>query len=153
MLGVRTYYDGKFLAIGPFKSLPLILLAAIIKNGRQKIHGPIFALNIVSRLQLDHFAERLKPMRQNVLMDFIYNLTKLSLKKLTRDKQHLQTLHYVPKKYRPFFRQISDMTDLLYLHGTSRHTHKQIYCTICLILMLWSENMLDTYKMKVCWLN
>ena len=40
------------------------------------------------------------------------------------EKQHQQTLHYVPKRYdrhMPYFRQNSNMTDL-FLHGTTnRH--------------------------------
>ena len=54
-------------------------------------------------------------------MDVIYNLTKLSLNKLTREKQHyIADNTYVAKKYRP----CSDMTDL-FLQGTSNR-HKAI---------------------------
>ena len=44
--------------------------------------------NIISRLRLHvvDLAERLKPKKANGLMHFIYNLTKISLHKLTREQ-------------------------------------------------------------------
>ena len=50
----------------------------------------------------------------------------------------------------PYFRQNSGMTDLFFEWNQQQ---TQNYCTIRLILMLRSENLPDTYKMQVCWLN
>ena len=55
------------------------------------------------------------------------------------------------RAYRPYFRQNSGMTDLFFFAWNQQQTHN--YCTMRLILMLRSENMPDTYKMQVCWLN
>ena len=52
-------------------------------------------------------------------MNFIYNLTKLRLNKLTREKQHYQTLHY---KYMPYFCQNSGMSDLFFCMEPAKDT-------------------------------
>ena len=71
-----------------------------------------------------------KTKKANSLMNFIYNLTNLRLNKLTREKQHQQTLHSVFKKYMPYFRQNSGMTALFFAWNQQQ---TQSYCTIRLI--------------------
>ena len=72
-------------------SVLLIYLQIIIKLLQAEIGSikkVIFASSFISSLQLDDMAERLKLIRQNGKMGVIYNITKLSLNKLTREKQH-----------------------------------------------------------------